>query len=1013
MRKIIKRRFLAMSLSIALAAGGSGAALAAEETDFSEVSPAEDVFVQGMAETEVLLQEEFGTEITDGTQYAVPSISEWKAGASTAELLYQGGRVYYKQTASKTGADMILPLSKGHIGGGEPAAEAAPATDIYVETDWKAGNSTARLYIMGISGGKQVQLFYLNQSGSTLRYTDATSTSHYAGGKVSMKQTDSHVVRLLLKRSGDTYTLAKTWIDGQLDVDTTLNASASCEGLYCLKTDERMNAGAGNGSSFGSLRVWQTAETQLKQCITGEGGSPDFEKIKGGNAGANAVTGDLTLETNVLTDAGLLVTKWESSNPDVIAADGTVIRPGDEDAAVTLTPTLAIRDVLGDGGADFQPVTVSAPGTPISVTVLSTRMEDVKEKLTFDAIKGANASADAVTRDLPLVKELDGVQIAWEVQSITPAGTHAAIDTETGAVQRPNKDEQDVQVVLKANLSRNTEQDFKLIPITVKKMDMDPEEYLQQIAGWLTFADFAGANQEAGQVTADLNLIRSFNGADLVWTSGDPKVISNAGKVTQPIYPEPAVKVTLTAALSYHGTGNAVKTFTVTVQPGVPANLAQSGGIKSNISGLSTADLDRLLDEDETTYVEIPARSKSFYLIFDLKEQTPVSRLEYTEAAEEPAASGFTVEISDNGINWTQVYTGTGTAGQNVAEFAPTEARYVRLHVTEKAAGRACRLTEAAVRFWPSDQALVKADAGALVLDVPSVITAKTISLPLTGKFGSEIVWSCKPAELICETSTPGEYTVTHGSANQAVTLTATFRSGGASEQKRSSHTISGTGGGGGSFGGGGGGSSVSTGSGSQASNPKIPQQTEQPEQQGTGIFRDLGQAEWARTYIDSLCADGIVQGKADGLFQPLDPVTREEFVKMLVLSLGLDPADGALDRFRDTDGQAWYMPYLVCAVRDGIVNGLSDDTFGIGVQITREDMAVMIARAVEAQAAGQDGTRFADWEEIADYARDSVAALADMGLIQGDENGRFLPKAFTSRAEAAKVLYLLREAVK
>ena len=67
MRKIRKRRVLAMALSIVLTAGGSG--IAAEETDFSEVSLA-DVFVQGMAETEVLLQEEFGTEITDGTQYA-------------------------------------------------------------------------------------------------------------------------------------------------------------------------------------------------------------------------------------------------------------------------------------------------------------------------------------------------------------------------------------------------------------------------------------------------------------------------------------------------------------------------------------------------------------------------------------------------------------------------------------------------------------------------------------------------------------------------------------------------------------------------------------------------------------------------------------------------------------------------------------------------------------------------------------------------------------------------------
>ena len=60
-------------------------------------------------------------------------------------------------------------------------------------------------------------------------------------------------------------------------------------------------------------------------------------------------------------------------------------------------------------------------------------------------------------------------------------------------------------------------------------------------------------------------------------------------------------------------------------------------------------------------------------------------------------------------------------------------------------------------------------------------------------------------------------------------------------------------------------------------------------------------------------------RGKADGLFQPLDPVTREEFVKMLVLSLGLDPADGAFGPVRDADGQAWYTPYLVCAVRDGL----------------------------------------------------------------------------------------------
>lgn len=975
------------------------------------------------ATTEYLLREDYESEVTDGTEHSVPSVGEWKAGTKTAELSYQNGRVYLNKLNSEAyAADLVIPLNKGSIGGTEPEAPAAPGTDIYIEFDWQAHNTSTRLYLQGLTDeGKGVNLFYFTQSGSKMQYCKGDNSSNVTGN-IEIQQTASHVFRLLMKRNGDSYTISKVWIDGVLDKELNLAGAGSCVGLYCFKTDERRTKGTGLGSSFGELNVWQPAADQIQTLLETEGASPDFEDIKGDNLSETEVTGDLTMKVGELTEAGLLITGWESSVPEVIREDGVVNRPKEEDCKVMLTPTLAIRDVIGDGSADFQPVNVTGPGNPVTVTVKSIQLEEVKERLSFELIRGKNESADAVTRDLTLFQALDGVSISWEVSSITPGGTNAAIDVQTGSVRRPLSGEEDVVVVLKANLSRGTETDSKTITVTVKKMDMSPDEYVKEIAGWLAFADIAGENPDQNQVTTDLNLIRSFNGADVVWQSSDPNHVSVDGTVRYPIFPDPAVTVTLTAELTYAGSGKAVKTFTVTVQPGDPENLAKTGEIKSNLSGVSAADLEKIRDGKEDTCIEVQARSKSFYLIFDLKEKKAISKFEYTETAAEElcAIETYQVDISENGTSWTTVFEGTGLPGKNTAEFEPVETRYVRFLVSKKTAGRVCTLAETAVRFRPSDQALVEADARAFEIGIPARITGNTITLPLKGKFGSDITWEIKPAGLIQATAAAGTYQVTHGSSDRAVTLTATFHSGDAAAQRRSSHSISGTGNGsfGGSTGGSGGssrpsgGSSVSTGSGTQAVNPKLPaQQTEQtPETEAP--FRDLEQAQWAAEYIQGLYNDGIVNGKEEGLFHPMDTVTREEFVKMLVLSLGLEPVELALE-FEDVEPVEWYAPYIACAVQEKIANGVSETQFGIGLSMTREDAAVMIARTLQDGSSSGSANRFVDQENISEYARDSVARLAELELIQGDEDGRFRPQDTISRAETAKILYLLRSAAK
>lgn len=216
-------------------------------------------------------------------------------------------------------------------------------------------------------------------------------------------------------------------------------------------------------------------------------------------------------------------------------------------------------------------------------------------------------------------------------------------------------------------------------------------------------------------------------------------------------------------------------------------------------------------------------------------------------------------------------------------------------------------------------------------------------------------------------------------------------------------------GGGGGSSGGSsfgiGGGANVAYDGGKkelQAEQPDQPQQAEQVEVS----FTDLAQAAWAEDSILFLAHKGIVSGNGNGQFRPLDAISREEFVKLLLGAVGMELSETP-SGFLDTEKGAWYEPYLSAARAAGIVSGDDTGAFGVGQAITRQDMAVMAYRALQAvdiapQAA--EDTLFTDDESISVYAREAVYALRSIGILNGMEDGRFAPHDSASRAQAAKV---------
>ena len=176
--------------------------------------------------------------------------------------------------------------------------------------------------------------------------------------------------------------------------------------------------------------------------------------------------------------------------------------------------------------------------------------------------------------------------------------------------------------------------------------------------------------------------------------------------------------------------------------------------------------------------------------------------------------------------------------------------------------------------------------------------------------------------------------------------------------------------------------------------------------------FRDLPSSHWAYGYVKALAEKNVINGYDDGTFRPSNNVTREEFVKMIISATGMLQA-GAECEFSDVPAGAWYYEYVASAYAKEIVSGMDEGAFGIGTNITRQDVAVIAARIIKRLKGTVPETvesTLTDIDTVSDYATDSVKLLNGMGIINGYDDGSFMPKNTLTRAEAAAIISRLIE---
>ncbi|WP_211222559.1 S-layer homology domain-containing protein [Paenibacillus daejeonensis] len=175
-----------------------------------------------------------------------------------------------------------------------------------------------------------------------------------------------------------------------------------------------------------------------------------------------------------------------------------------------------------------------------------------------------------------------------------------------------------------------------------------------------------------------------------------------------------------------------------------------------------------------------------------------------------------------------------------------------------------------------------------------------------------------------------------------------------------------------------------------------------QPEPTDANAIYDdrASMAAWAYEGIARATEYGWLQG-SEGLFRPQASITRAEFTKLLSELLELPLSSSSASAFDDVRAGQWFHPYVQAAYEADLVNGYGN-RFEPQQTITREQMAVMIARALELPAAS-GSTILTDAAQIATWARSEVLAVYAAGLMTGDAN-RFHPQQQVSREMAAVV---------
>lgn len=173
--------------------------------------------------------------------------------------------------------------------------------------------------------------------------------------------------------------------------------------------------------------------------------------------------------------------------------------------------------------------------------------------------------------------------------------------------------------------------------------------------------------------------------------------------------------------------------------------------------------------------------------------------------------------------------------------------------------------------------------------------------------------------------------------------------------------------------------------------------------------FTDIG-THWGKESIDYVVGRGLISGTSENTFEPNTAMSRAVLVTALGRLTGTDVSSYKQSSFTDVTVDKYYAPYIEWAYVNGIIKGIGNSQFAPDRAVTREEIALIFANYAKVTGyklpVTREETTYEDASTIGRLYRTAVTAMQQAGIMMGDQNNKFYPKASATRAEVSAMLH-------
>lgn len=164
----------------------------------------------------------------------------------------------------------------------------------------------------------------------------------------------------------------------------------------------------------------------------------------------------------------------------------------------------------------------------------------------------------------------------------------------------------------------------------------------------------------------------------------------------------------------------------------------------------------------------------------------------------------------------------------------------------------------------------------------------------------------------------------------------------------------------------------------------------------------------WGKIAIEATTTKGWFNGVSERTFGPEVTMTRAMAVAVLGRIEEVN-VEGLESKISDCKAGSYYDGYLAWAIEKKIVTDIKDDKFRPNDEITREEMAVYMSNYIKYNNFKLNlplDVSYTDIDEVSAEAKEAIKILYNLGIMQGNGDNTFSPKAHTTRAQMAQIFY-------